>query len=250
VVFSCQGQDNSINFTGISEKGVFVCAKAGVFKSEDGKSDWRRIFEEDAAHIAFLKDGRIFLGAKKGLFISADNGISWRKDTGEIGTLNIRWIELVDDAVFVAAEKGVYKNAEPEWKRIFVTARGESEYDSDIADEDIKAIKPVNSVTTYKNNIFLAADSGIFFSEDQGINWKEFINTGLMSLKVKKLICKNGLYAATNKGVFVFFEQEKLWKPLYKGMLTKDIRDIAISEDGCLWAASKIGLYKTKTIIK
>jgi hypothetical protein len=250
VVFSCQGQDNDINFTGISEKGVFVCAKADVFKSEDGKSDWRRIFEEDAAHIAFSKDRRIFLGAKKGLFISADNGISWQKDKGEIGSNSIGWIEFTHDLIFVAAEKGVYRNAGHGWKRVFITARGEAEYDSDITDEDIRAIKPVNSVTVYKNNIFLATDSGIFFSEDQGVNWKEFTNTGLISLKVKKLICKNGLYAATSKGVFMFFEHEKLWKPLYKGMPTKDICDIAIGTDGYLWAATKTGLYKTKITIK
>ncbi|MDP2981124.1 MAG: hypothetical protein Q8N67_03560 [Candidatus Omnitrophota bacterium] len=247
-VFSSQGEDDEINFIGISEKGVFICAKKGLFKSEDGKSNWKRIFEDNAAHIAFSKDGKIFLGTKKGLFISMDNGLTWQKDPGEISNLNVRWIEFMDGVIFVAVEKGLYKNIDNGWKRTFVTNRAETEYDADIVDEDNQAIKPVNSIAAGKNNIFLATDSGIFFSEDKGETWKEFINAGLISLKVKKLIYKDNLCAATNKGVFMFFEQEKLWKPLYKGMPTKDTRDIAIDANGNLWAAAKKGLYKTKLL--
>ncbi|MCX5692813.1 MAG: hypothetical protein NTX47_03910 [Candidatus Omnitrophica bacterium] len=244
-VFSAQGEDNEINFTGISEQGIFICTKAGLFKSEDGKLNWKRIFEENAAHIAFSKDGKIFLGTEKGLFISIDNGLAWQKDPGEIANFGVRWIEFMDDVIFIAAEKGVYRNTDTGWKRTFVTARGEMKYDADIVDEDVKAIKPVNSITVGKNNVFLATDSGIFVSEDKGETWKEFINAGLISLKVKRLIYKDNLYAATNKGVFMFFEQEKLWKPLYKGITTKDTRDIVIDTNGYLWTATKKGLYKT-----
>ena len=50
-VFSGQGEDSEINFTGIFEKGVFICAENGVFKSENDKlalsssevSNWKRI---------------------------------------------------------------------------------------------------------------------------------------------------------------------------------------------------------------
>ena len=42
----------------------------------------------------------------------------------------------------------------------------------------------------------------------------------------------------------MFSEQEKLWKPLYKGMPTKDTRDIAIDANGFLWTATDKGLYK------
>lgn len=245
-VFSSQGEGDEINFIGISEKGVFICAKKGVFKSEGGKSNWKRIFEGNAAHIAFSKDGKIFLGTKKGLFISMDSGLTWQKKPGEISNLNVIWIESMDGLVFAAVEKGVYKNINNGWKRTFVTNRAETEYDADIVDGDNRAIKPVNSIAMVKNNIFLATDSGIFFSEDKGETWKDFINAGLISLKVKRLVYKDNLYAATNKGIFMFFEQEKLWRPLYKGMPTKDTVDIAIDADGDLWAAAKKGLYRIK----
>ncbi|MEK6733409.1 MAG: hypothetical protein AABY55_07260 [Candidatus Omnitrophota bacterium] len=246
VVFSSQGEDSKINFTGIFEQGVFICAKKGLFKSGDGKSNWKRMFEDSATYIAFSKDGRILLGTKKGLFISLDNGLTWQKDTGEIGNISIRWIEFMDEEIFIAAEKGVYKNTAAGCKRTLVTNRAEIEYDVDIVDEDIQAIKPVNSITAGKSNVFLATDSGIFFSEDKGDTWNKFINTGLISLKVKKLLYEDNLYAMTDKGIFVFSEKDKLWKRLYKGMPTKDTRDIAIDADGYLWAATKKGVYKMK----
>ena len=251
-VFSGQGEDSEINFTGIFEKGVFICAENGVFKSENDKlalsssevSNWKRISVENASHIAFSKDNKILLGTKKGLFISPDNGLNWQKDPGEPGNISIRWVAFLDDVIFIASEKGVYKNTGAGWKRTFVTNRDETEYDADIVDEDNQARKPVNSIATSRNNVFLATDSGIFVSEDKGETWKEFINAGLAALKVKKLICKDNFYAATNKGVFMFSEQEKLWRPLYKGMATKDTRDIAIDADGYLWSATKKGLYR------
>ncbi|MDP2911949.1 MAG: hypothetical protein Q8N76_06440 [Candidatus Omnitrophota bacterium] len=245
-VFSGQGEDNEINFTGIFEQGVFICAKKGLFKSEDGKSNWKRVFEGSAEHIAFSRDGRIFLGAKKGLFISLDNGFTWQKDTGEIGNISIRWIEFMDEEIFIAAEKGVYKNTASGWKRTFVTNRTETEYDADITDDDIQAIKPVNSIALGKNNVFLATDSGVFFSEDKGETWSRFTSAGLVSLKAKKLLCEDDLYVATDKGVFVFSEKDNAWKGLYKGMPTKDTRDIAIDANGYLWAATKKGAHKMK----
>lgn len=245
-VFSIQGEDNEINFTGIFEQGVFICAKKGLFKSGDGKSNWKRMFEDSAEHIAFSKDGRIFLGTKKGLFISLDNGFTWQKDTGEIGNISIRWIEFMDEEIFIAAEKGVYKNTASGWKRTFVTNRTETEYDADITDEDIQAIKPVNSIALGKNNVFLATDSGVFFSEDKGETWSRFASAGLISLKAKKLLYEDNLYVATDKGVFVFSEKDNAWKELYKGMPTKDTRDIAIGADGYLWAATKKGAHKMK----
>ena len=244
-VFSIQGE-NIINFIGISEQGIFICAKKGLFKSCDGKSNWKRMFEDSAEHVAFSKDGRIFLGTKKGLFISLDNGFTWQKDTGEIGNISIRWIEFMDEEIFIAAEKGVYKNTASGWKRTFVTNRTETEYDADITDEDIQAIKPVNSIALGKNNVFLATDSGVFFSEDKGETWSRFTSAGLVSLKAKKLLCEDNLYVATDKGVFVFSEKDNVWKGLYKGMPTRDTRDIAIDANGYLWAATKKGVYKMK----
>ena len=246
-VFSSQGEDSEINFTGIFEQGVFICAKKGLFKSGDGKSNWKRMFEDSATYIALSKDARIFLGTKKGLFLSLDNGLTWQKDMGEIGNIGIRWIEFMGEEIFIATEKGVYKNTASGWKRTFVTNRAEIEYDADTADEAIQAIKPANSITPGKGGIFLATDSGIFFSEDKGETWNKFTDAGLISLKVKKLLNeKDDLYAATDKGIFVFSEKNKLWKGLYRGMPTEGTRDIAIDADGYLWAATKKGAYKMK----
>nr|MBU1327930.1 hypothetical protein [Candidatus Omnitrophota bacterium] len=254
IVFSTSAEDNVINFITVNKGDIFVCTKNGLFRSDNNCLDWKKIFkgigdkENNVAHIAFSKDKKIYIATDSGLFISSDNGVTWSKDFLEVAGYGVRWVEFLDDIIFIATEKGVYKNSGSGWRRTFTTTREDTEYDADITDESLRAAKPVNSISINKDIVFLATDSGIFVSEDKGEIWKSFINAGLISLKIKKLICKDNFYAATNKGVFMFSEQEKLWKQLYKGMATKDTRDIAVNEDGYLWAATKKGLYKTKLL--
>ena len=252
-VFSAHGEESAISFIGISKEGIFICASNGLLASADGISGWRNIFsgvgskESSVTHIAFSKDGKILLGTKAGLFISSDNSLTWQKDSGEIGNLSIRWIEAMDDLVFAATEKGVYKSADIGWKRTFVTSRENIEYDADATDEEIQAIKPVNSISINKNNVFLATDSGIFSSEDKGETWKEFIDTGLLSLRVRRILTRDSLYAVTDKGIFVYSEQNNLWQVSSKGLGTRNIKSITVDGMENLWLATNKGLYKSKT---
>ncbi|MFA4991557.1 MAG: hypothetical protein WC569_03155 [Candidatus Omnitrophota bacterium] len=206
LTFSAHEENGGIDFVGAFEQGIFICAGGRVFKSDDG--------------------------------------LAWREYPMKMNSRKIIWVEFADNRIFAASEKGVYENSGAEWKRIFLTGGEEAERGAVITDENIKASGPINSMTVINDNIFLAGDFGIFASEDSGETWKEFVNAGLSSLKVRRLVHKDGFYAATGKGVFIFFEQEKLWKPLYKGLDTKDVRDIAVDKDGYLWAATKKGLYK------
>ncbi|MDO8602622.1 MAG: two-component regulator propeller domain-containing protein [Candidatus Omnitrophota bacterium] len=250
VVFSTQAKDDRINFVRALEQAIFVCTKNGVFVSDDGKTGWKNIFkgigskENNVSHIAFSKNKRICLATGAGLLISSDNGPGWTKDDiGGMG-LNLKWVEFLDDAIFVAAEKGVYENSGTGWRRTFVTNREGVEYDADVTDESLKAAKPVNSIAVYLDKIFLAADSGVFISEDKGETWKRFIDAGLMSLGVKRILFEDVLYAITDKGVFVFSDKDRLWHGLYKGLATKQINSIAIDSNGNAWIATRKGLYR------
>jgi len=250
-VFSVEINDDRINFIRVAGGAVFVCTKNGVFKSSDGKSGWKNIFkglgekEKNVSYVALSKDNRFYLATDAGLFISSGNGLGWAKD--ELGGLGagLKWVEFLNDEIFVAAEKGVYKNSGEGWKRTFVTAREDTEYDTEAADESLKAAKPVNSITVAEGNIFLATDSGVFISEDKGETWQGFVSAGLMSLKIKRILFKDALYAITDKGVFVFSDSGKLWHSLYKGMATKQINSMAIDPDGNAWVATRKGLYKS-----
>ncbi len=85
-VFFGQGEDSVINFTGISEKGIFICAENGVFKSDDGKLtpsedkalNWKRISEENAGHIAFSKDGKILLDTMCPQLLNCQCNVAWQ----------------------------------------------------------------------------------------------------------------------------------------------------------------------------
>jgi len=252
VVFSEQGDRGGINCLSISEGGVFICSKNGLFKSNDNGLNWKRLFkgmgqkENDVACIAFSKDKRMFIGTRSGLFESDDNGLMWKKDASEAGGFSVRWLAFLNDIIILATEQGVYKNSGAGWKRTFVTSREDAGYDIDSADEGaLTAFKPVNCVFVNKDKVFLATDSGVFISEDNADTWSRFSREGLLSLCVKRLLFSENLYAATDRGVFVFLEENKLWQPLYKGMDTKETRDIALDQAGNIWAASKKGLYRS-----
>ncbi|MBU0477764.1 hypothetical protein KKC91_04265 [bacterium] len=251
IVFSAKGDGNSINFISISEKAVFVCTEKGVYKSLDGKSKWRTIFkgvgpeENSILHIAFLEEGKIYIGTRGGLFVSNDNGVTWEKDSGGAGNLSVRWIAPKGKELFLATEYGVYKGSDSGWRRVFVTQREEAEYDSDLQDEAVSAVKPVNSIMVDKERIFLAADLGIFVSDDNGETWQSFTSDGLMSRKVKRLLFKDNVYAATEEGVFVFEEKGKKWRALYKGMAADKAQSITRANDGTIWVATNKGLYRS-----
>lgn len=251
-VFSAKGDANSINFIGVSGQGVFICTEKGVFRSLDGESRWQRIFkgigaeENSAAHIAFSKNSTAYLGTKAGLFISSDNGATWKKDPGEAGGADVKWICVLEQAVFLATERGVYKSSDPGWNRVFVTLTEDAEYDSDSRDAAASAVKPVNSILAHKGELFLATDSGVFASEDKGDTWSRFSSDGLLSQKVKRLLFKDSLYAATDKGIFVFDDKDKIWNARYKGMAADEARSMSIDTKRKIWVATNKGLYKAK----
>ena len=251
VVFSTKG-NSDINFISVSEEGVFACTEKGVFKSVDGKSKWKRIFKgagqetNNALHIAFSKSSKIYLGTKGGLFVSEDSaGKTWLRSFGEAGNMRVQWISFLEDDIFIATEKGVYKSSNSEWERVFVTSTEEDEYDSDEADEAISAEKPVNSIIINEGRVFLASESGIFVSGDRGHNWERFVSAGLMSQGVKRLVFNKGtLWTGTDKGIFILKNNDNLWRALYKGMSTEKTQSLSIDSKENLWAGTQKGLYK------
>ncbi|MBU4590875.1 MAG: hypothetical protein KKG01_08125, partial [Candidatus Omnitrophica bacterium] len=242
-----------INFIGISGSEVSVCANNGVFKSSNGISSWKRIFkgmgeeENSAQHMAF-NSNKIYIGTRGVLLISDDSGVTWQKSSGEAGGLSIRWIMFLEDMVFLATEKGVYKTSGPDWKRVFITSTEEAEYDADAIDEAAAASKPVNSIFVKDKTIFLATDSGVFISNDKGESWKHFESAGLGSEKINRILCWDNLYAATDGGIFVFNDNDKIWQALYKGMDADRINSIAADNKGGIWVATDKGLYKSSPL--
>jgi hypothetical protein len=232
------------------DKGaIYTAGQDKVYKSKDGRT-WKDVYsvsgENNTINSICISEHGIFICTKDDLFISTDNGITWQKDNTQMETSDIRWIEFMGKAKFLATEKGVYKNSGSGWKRIFVTGVKDKEPEPDITDIAEEAIKPVNSIYVHIDTLLLATDSGIFESRDNGETWERFNHEGLMSLHVRRLLFHDGLYAATDKGIFIYSEINKLWQPLYKGMNTKDIKGIAVDNEGNLWAATKKGLYKAK----
>ena len=257
-VFSARGDGNVINFVDVYKGEGFVCTDRGVYKSASGASGWNRVFkgvgvgENSVRHIGFSQD-KIYVGTKAGLF-TGDDDTGYVKSKEDAGNVSVRWIAFLDEDVFLAAETGVYRGREGNWKRVFVTATEESEYDTSETDDASSAIRPVNSIFIRQDSVYLATDKGIFTSEDKGETWKEFTSSGLLSKKVKRLLVLDSppqadrsndiLYAATDNGVFVFDSEARTWKAIYKGMSADRTSGMIKDSKGRIWVAANKGLYK------
>lgn len=251
-VFSAKPGDTEINFIKVFDKDVFICTKNSVFRGSGSGLSWQKIFkgfddrEGNVSHIAFSKDKKICIAAEGGVFISSDNGATWSRDSLGGSVKGAKWVEFMDETICVATEKGVYKNSGGGWKRTFITGAEDAEYDASVLDGSPKAARPVNSITADKGVIFLATDSGIFISEDKGETWRDFVDAGIVSLRIKRILCGTSLYAITNRGIFVFSDTDKLWRNMYSGMTTKEANSAAIDPDCDVWAVTKKGLYKNR----
>lgn len=254
-VFMAKGEYGVINFIAVSGKAVFICTQNGLYSSKDGESNWRKVFkgigenENNISHLAFLND-KAYLATKAGLFESKDNCNTWQRAQGEAGSLSIRWIEPVNEQMFLASEKGVYRVSNAGWERVFVTRSEEKdEYDTSAEDEPMQAVKPVYSILAHKNKIYLGTGDGVFVSEDNGSSWNQLSQEGLVSKNTRRLLFfNNDLYTATDEGVFVFINEGKIWKALYKGINTKYVYAIASGRKDDIWLTASNGLYRTNAM--
>ncbi|MFH1782838.1 MAG: hypothetical protein ABH848_04405, partial [Candidatus Omnitrophota bacterium] len=243
--------NNSINYIGVSRAGVFVLTEKGVFKSEDSGASWEKVFkssgEKDSPfHINFSKDNVVYLGTGEGLFISRDEGSSWQKGFDEAGDLNVKWIEFLGKDVYMIVDKGVYKETENGWDRVFVTTTEDILYDPDVFDEDQTSLAPINSMLVEKDKMFLATDIGVFTSVDNGKNWPRLPLSGLISQKIKRLLVSdNDLFALSDKGVFVLYDNSKVWNELYKGLADNRTWSFSQEPSGLIWLSTNKGVYKS-----
>ncbi|MFQ5850957.1 MAG: WD40/YVTN/BNR-like repeat-containing protein [Candidatus Binatia bacterium] len=95
------------------------------------------------------------------------------------------------------------------------------------------------------SQLYLGTDQGIFHSSDKGGSWKPLTPT-LKKRNIRAMAVDpkdpNVLYAATDKGVFL--GQAMNWKGFSKGLLNKDIRALAVSREGRVYAGTFGGVFK------
>jgi photosystem II stability/assembly factor-like uncharacterized protein len=282
-VLSFRGTGNTINtITAMpkNEKIILAGTSEGLYRSDDGGSKWLRIFrgignlEDSVSSIAVhpINTQIIFVGTGSGLYRTDNSGKDWNRDNNLPAGSLVRSIAIDNsraDIIYTATGKGIYKSTNNgiDWQRIFVTNLPEindtiSRQDEAIYPEEISTDIEIKSIAidlADSKIVFAGTTAGLLITQDSGLTWRKAGNSGLINRDIRRLAVSSedpdSIFAATEKGVFRYSKTSDNWHELYNGLVSSDIRSIAVSYDQyagskVLWAATRNGLYKMVPVAK
>ena len=259
-ILRISGSEKEVNYIWIppdKENYVYVASENGLYISTNKGRGWELIYKgnsQDTRNCLCVatSGNKIFVGTKSGLFKSSDLGRTWHREGGSLGKIEITSIAIDPSNlknIFIASEEGVYRNTNKRERVYALTTAQLSE--EDLASGETQAPK-INHITVdpkNPNHIFLATNNGIIFSSDAGSTWSKFNANGLLTQSVRFLLAapdKPNMYAATYRGIFEY--QNDKWRELYRGIFSKNIRNLSIDAGGNLWAATDQSVFKTTPI--
>jgi len=236
---------------------LYAATAAGLFRSNNQGRNWARIFhgrnysEGECSAIGVLP-AAIYLGTKGGLFISKDKGRSWRKQSGLLGSADIRDIAYAtkEGCVYIAYSQGVYKIdlAATEQKRVFVRPgrNGDGAAEEVPEGEKEESREKINHLGVNQNNgeIYLATSRGVYKSSDRGQSWQGVSEYGLLSRQIKFILVggDSRLYAVSESGVFLYARER--WQELSFNLAAGEIYALSLDSKNNLYAAAQKGLFK------
>jgi photosystem II stability/assembly factor-like uncharacterized protein len=263
-----------------NEKIILAGTSEGLYRSDDGGSQWVRIFrgignlEDSVVSIAVhpVDTQIIFIGTGSGFYRTDNNGKDWNRDNNLPAGSPVRSISIDNakaDIIYTATGKGIYKSTNNgiDWQRIFVTNLPEvndtvSRQDEAIYPEEISTDMEIKSIAIDPADskiVFAGTTAGLLITQDSGLTWRKAGNSGLINRDIRRLAVSSedpdSIFAATEKGVFRYSKTSDNWHELYNGLVSSDIRSITFSYDQyagskTLWAATRNGLYKMVPVAK
>lgn len=96
-----------------------------------------------------------------------------------------------------------------------------------------------------KNYLFVGTDDGVYYSEDEGKNWKPstLLNRAVYALILSK--DKKYLLAGTDQGVYYISDVDGTWQLVStNGLSDRRIHTLIVSKDGNLLAGTPTGIFR------
>ncbi|MDI6791348.1 MAG: hypothetical protein QME81_00550 [bacterium] len=241
-----------------SAQRIYAGGENALYLSKNEGQDWEEISAGQGDILSLCIDPvdsqKIYLGTKTGLFRSRDSGRTWQKDPDLPDELTVNFLSANKSGdnsfIYLAANHGLFKQADSSWERVFVSHVQGEEEEEDAEEIETSGVSTVIIDPEDSSRLYLGTRDGVFESKDGGDSWKALTGTGLTNPHVNFLLIDSGdLYAAAQGGIFRFLPEEGRWENQYAGLTDERIVALA-SSPGILWAVSDQRVYRAAKAVE
>jgi photosystem II stability/assembly factor-like uncharacterized protein len=265
-VFTIKGGNKKINALiqdDLDQNKLYAATGEGFFYSQDRGRQWKRLYrgrdylEQECTAVAVYKEN-IYLGTGAGLLISRDKGRCWHKAQGESGKGRISAV-VIDPkepgCIYAVSAAGLYRTVDQgnSWEKIYRVIVLADDLEAGEAAQEIEDPKMAGGLRYLVVSpvepvcLYLATSSGVYKSNSRGKDWQALTNYGLLSSDIRFLaVSRQGVLYALTRSG-IFSYAGNRW---YEGSLRLSAGEIFVlgldSRDN-LYAACEKGLYKAGT---
>lgn len=236
----------------IDQKGLIVAVGQMVWFYHQEK--WEKLAQlrgEDVLALHYdLQQEQLYLGSSKGLYrLSLKGG----KVSKLLSQNNVQAIAWHDHHVWVVSEEGLFKTPDSEnsWSKVHglnlaQAEEEESEWeDVEEQEEGAPGVHIQNFLGTQGPYLYWANPRWIIRLL-KGTYWEFPMATGLPLNEISGMELGPEWVISSNKGVFIFHNQEEVWKKLYRGLPSEKVLALSYNGQGALFAATEEGIFELK----
>ncbi|MBN8575194.1 MAG: T9SS type A sorting domain-containing protein, partial [Candidatus Kapabacteria bacterium] len=256
---------------------IFASGNRGLYASTNNGEDWSLIKDYINVSSILIHDKKTYIGAATGVFISTDNGVSWNKGgfkENDVLCLATNGNEIFAGSGYLAqsgasTNAGVYRSTDQgaTWihldnnslhiiptslaahdKTVITGSQANWIFHSiDNGDNWTSTDKRVGVFVLFVNDstFFAGTWYGVYRSND-GIVWTQFTNELSKSLVHSLAAHGKTLFAGTDEGVYVSYNNADSWIPLLDGLNGIRISSLTVNDNilfagtygGSVWKAT------------
>ena len=244
---------------------IYVCASKGIYRSRNQGKNWDLFFVVGAdgtqKTFCLARD----LTHSQLLWIGTDRGlIQMNEKTGQSHKVNglpdaevysIFFNQPASPVKLIATSKGVYRNLSEgdSWERVFVSSSAQEEATESSVSHQF-GVEEISAVPAFSNLIFspvqdkfyAGTSRGVLQSTNNASAWQSFESSSLPGKKINFITrSQKTFYVATDRGVFQWDESARLFREIYLGLGSKEVRMLDYNAAGdYLLAATSKGAYR------
>lgn len=251
-VLQPSGESVSVNFVYISREDpvvIYAATQAGLYESVDTGETWRRIYyagDADSRNCAAVlrHEGMIYLAASRGLLYRKPSEETWHAMKGQLGREAVYHLDGGSQFLYAATAEALFiLGKDGAASRIFsagVRIEEENGDEPTPVELSIQFIRPCDDAGAC---ILVAAAQGIYRSEDHGARWETVAsdNIPLGELTALAAVEGKGILVGTKRGAFWLSKGQGM--PVYQGMETNRVNDLAMDAVKTVYAATDKGVF-------